>query len=205
MRLARSSWSARRLLRSLDLDVVVATGAYVSAPAAVAARSLRLPLLLLEPNARPGLANRWLSRVATVAATAFDTTASEMHCRCRVTGVPVRRGFFENRQKAPDDAHWRVLVLGGSQGAADLNRRVPEALATVAASLDRQLQVLHQAGRGKEEETREVYSDVGLPAEVVSFLDDVPSAMAAADLVLSRSGAVTLAEIAEVCGDSLTI
>ena len=95
LKIAVSAFSARSLLKKLEVDVVVATGAYVSAPAALAARTLRVPLLLLEPNARPGLANRWLSRIASVAATAFEQTAPQMRCRCRLTGVPVRQQFFE--------------------------------------------------------------------------------------------------------------
>ena len=195
LKIALSSFSARRLLKKLDVDVVVATGAYVSAPAALAARTLGVPLLLLEPNARPGLANRWLSRIASVAATAFEQTASQMRCRCRLTGVPVRQQFFEQRPRSTAEPRWRVLVLGGSQGATDLNRVVPQALATVALQLDRSLSVLHQTGRGKEDEARTLYASHGVDAEVVPFLDDVADALAEADLVLSRSGAVTLAEI----------
>ena len=195
LRIAVSSFGARRLLKRLGVDVVVATGAYVSTPSALAARTLGVPLVLLEPNARPGLANRWLSRIATVAATSYEQTALQMRCRCLVTGVPVRQQFFEGAARPAAGPRWRVLVLGGSQGAADLNRIVPEALAAVAPQLDRRLSVLHQAGQGKEDEARGLYASLEVDAEVVPFLDDVAEAMAEADLVLSRSGAVTLAEI----------
>ncbi len=203
LKIAVSAFSARSLLKKLEVDVVVATGAYVSAPAALAARTLRVPLLLLEPNARPGLANRWLSRIASVAATAFEQTAPQMRCRCRLTGVPVRQQFFERELRPAAEPRWRVLVLGGSQGATDLNRQVPEALAAVVGQLDRALSVLHQTGRGKEAETRSLYASLGVDADVVPFLDDVADAMAEADVVLSRSGAVTLAEICAAAKPSL--
>ena len=197
-----STLQARRLLADLGTEVVVATGGYVSAPSALAARTRGIPLLLVEPNLRAGLANRWLSRLAAVAATAHDEAAADLRCPSRVTGVPVRGAFFGAASATTTGGETlgrvvRVLVLGGSQGALTLNRSVPEALAVAAEKLARPIRVLHQAGRGKAEEARVLYEkqDTKLEAEVVEFLDDVPKAMREADCVLSRSGAITLAEI----------
>lgn len=200
--LVGSTFQARRLLADLGTEVVVATGGYVSVPSALAARTRGIPLVLVEPNRRAGLANRWLSRLAAVAATAHGETAADLRCTSRVTGAPVRRAFFEAASATTAEAEkldrvTRVLVLGGSQGALALNLSVPEALAVVAEKLARPIRVLHQAGRGKAEEARALYEkqDAKLEAEVVEFVDDVPKAMREADCVLSRSGAITLAEI----------
>ncbi len=193
--LAKSSVKARALLGRLRPQVVVATGGYVSVPSAVAAKSRGVPLLLVEPNARAGMANRWLSRVAAVAATSYEQTAEDLRCVCRVTGVPVRRRFFEIGRVDPRPRAWRLLVLGGSQGALAMNRALPGALEAIAADVEGALEVVHQAGRGKAEEARASYRAAGVEAEIVEFLEDVPGAMAKADLILSRAGAITLAEI----------
>src|SRR5436309_9400673 len=92
--LSGSTIAAARLVRRLGADVVLGTGGYVSAPAVLGARLARRPILLLEPNARAGVANRWLSRFASGAAVAFRETIRDLKCPCQVTGVPVRAAFF---------------------------------------------------------------------------------------------------------------
>lgn len=193
--LAKSSVQARALLGRLASEIVVATGSYVSVPAAVAARSRGLPLLLVEPNARAGLANRWLSRVATIAATSHERTSKDLRCECQVTGVPVRQRFFDIGSPELHPGTWRILVLGGSQGALVLNLILPGALKAIAVDVGGAFEVLHQAGYGKAEVAEEAYREHGVKAEIVEFLEDVPAAMAQADLILSRAGAITLAEI----------
>jgi UDP-N-acetylglucosamine--N-acetylmuramyl-(pentapeptide) pyrophosphoryl-undecaprenol N-acetylglucosamine transferase len=194
--LLRSTGRARDLVRRLDARAVVATGGYACVPAALGARTLRRPVVLVEPNATPGLANRALSRIASHAAVAWPEAARALHCPSSVTGVPVRQAFFEQSAPLPPSPPWHVLVLGGSQGAATLNQVVPRALEALRQAHGFGVSVLHQAGRGKVEATREAYASTGVVAEVATFLDDVPAAMAGAHLVLSRAGAVTLAEIA---------
>lgn len=202
--LARSTWAARRLIRERRVNAVVGTGGYASAPAVLGARWTRTPSLLVEPNARAGLANRWLSRWATAAAVAYAHSLDEMHCAAVVTGVPVRSEFFrlppvtaEAAERSP-----RLLVLGGSQGARQLNLTTPRALARLereAPELADRLRVVHQAGRPQVEEARRAYEQVRLArvhVDVVPFLDDMPAAMGEAHLILSRAGAITLAEIA---------
>jgi UDP-N-acetylglucosamine--N-acetylmuramyl-(pentapeptide) pyrophosphoryl-undecaprenol N-acetylglucosamine transferase len=240
--LARSGAAAARLIRRLDAQVVLGTGGYVSAPAVIGARLARRPVLLLEPNAHAGVANRWLSRFATAAAVAYRATGAELRCPAVETGVPVRREFFAvpalaaaavDAPSAPCDMaperapELRLLVLGGSQGARQLNQALPAAAARLLAALPG-LTVLHQAGARQVEETREAYARAGLegtlaapaahaapatpedtalvaasglaPAAgprvaVVPFLGDVAGAMAESHLVLSRAGAITVAEI----------
>jgi UDP-N-acetylglucosamine--N-acetylmuramyl-(pentapeptide) pyrophosphoryl-undecaprenol N-acetylglucosamine transferase len=192
--LLRSTLRARRLVRRLEAQVVVATGGYACVPAALGAWSLGRPVVLVEPNASAGLANRALSRIAAAAAVAWPEAARALHCPARETGVPVRREFFAAPEELPAGPPWRLLVLGGSQGATMLNEAVPPALDRLRQR-GLPLSVVHQSGRGKEDGPRRAYSESAIDARVTPFLDDVPGAMAASHLVLSRAGAVTLAEI----------
>jgi len=193
---AASARRARRWIRAHDVAAVVGTGGYASAPAVVAARWARRPALLVEPNARAGVANRWLSRFAAAAAVAYPETARSLRCPSFLAGVPVRSGFFSIAALDPA-APPRLLVLGGSQGSQKLNALVPEALATVMARLPG-LTVLHQAGARNLTEARLLWERSGAPAgrvEVVDFVTEVEREMERASLLLSRAGAITLAEI----------
>ncbi|MEE8525244.1 MAG: undecaprenyldiphospho-muramoylpentapeptide beta-N-acetylglucosaminyltransferase [Thermoanaerobaculia bacterium] len=212
--LAASSWRARAVLRRLGARVVVGTGGYVSAPSVVAGRLASRPVLLLEPNAEAGFANRWLSRLAAEAAVAFDEAAATLHCPAHTTGVPIRDEFFAIPAALPPAPPWRLLVLGGSQGAQQLNQALPRALSRAAAKLDGALAVLHQAGERHLESTREAYRQAidaaasGGPAvtvEVTPFLDGVAAAMAESHLLVSRAGAITLAEICAAGRPSLLV
>jgi len=197
--LARSTAAAARLVRRIGADVVLGTGGYVSAPAVAGARLARRPVLLLEPNAHAGVANRWLSRWASGAAVGYRETIRDLKCPCWVTGVPVRAAFSSVPAELPPASALQLLVLGGSQGAQQVN----QAMAALAAGLlDRlpALRILHQAGARNLEATREAYAAAGLGdhedrVEIVPFLDDVAGAMAASHLLVSRAGAITLAEI----------
>ncbi|HXO18324.1 MAG TPA: undecaprenyldiphospho-muramoylpentapeptide beta-N-acetylglucosaminyltransferase [Thermoanaerobaculia bacterium] len=209
----RSGVAASRLIRAIAADVVLGTGGYASAPAVVGARLARRPILLLEPNARAGVANRWLSRLASGAAVAYRETIRDLRCPCVVTGIPVRAAFFsvaplpDPAEPAASPAPPRLLVLGGSQGAQQINRAVPAAAARLFARLP-ELTILHQAGARHVEETRSAYEQAGLGApavEVVPFLDDVAGAMGASCLLVSRAGAITLAEICAAGRPSLLL
>jgi UDP-N-acetylglucosamine--N-acetylmuramyl-(pentapeptide) pyrophosphoryl-undecaprenol N-acetylglucosamine transferase len=194
--LGRSALAARRLLRREAGRAVLGTGGYVSAPAVVGSRLAGRPAVLLEPNAEPGAANRLLARFVRVAAVAWQETAGRLACPTRLTGVPIRRGFSGIADMAPA-ARRRVLVLGGSQGARQLNRLVPAALARLAAG-GMALAVRHQTGAVHLQPARQAWAALGcenLQLDVLPFVDDVAAALAEADLVISRAGAVTLAEI----------
>jgi len=197
--LSGSTIAAARLVRRLGADVVLGTGGYVSAPAVLGARLARRPILLLEPNARAGVANRWLSSWAAGAAVAFRETLRDLKCPAIVTGVPVRAAFFDVPAISAGPAMHppRLLVLGGSQGAKQVNELMPAAVARLLAR-GTQLRVLHQAGAKNVEEARAAYAAAGVPeavVQVVPFLDDVAGAMAASHLLVSRAGAITVAEI----------
>ena len=197
--LIRSSVAARALVKRLDVDAVLGTGGYASAPAVVGARLAGRPILLLELNARAGVANRMLARCATAAAVAFEDTRRDLACRSTVTGVPVREAFFATPSDLPSGPP-RLLVLGGSQGARQVNRAMPEAARRLFAEIP-DLSIRHQAGGKNVEETLAAYRAAGLDeaqlarVEVVPFIEDVAGALGQSHLIVSRAGAVTVAEI----------
>ncbi len=192
-----STWNARKLIRELEAQVVLGTGGYVSVPAVVGGRLAARPVLLLEPNAEPGVANRWLSYLATEAAVAYEGTGQQLHCPSRTTGIPVRGEFFAVDPHLPAAPPLRILVLGGSQGAQQLNDLVPQALAALGTALP-PLAVCHQVGERHLDRARAAYDRFHqgeVQVEIVPFLDDVAAAMARSHLVISRAGAITLAEL----------
>ena len=201
---ARAVIRALALVRRLAPRVVVSVGGYAAGPVALAAWILRVPLAIVEPNAIVGLANRILSPLAARAYTAFEPAASRFTPRgTRRFGVPLRRGFAP-RAYAPSE-QLRVLVLGGSQGAAALNERLPEAIGVVSRTRSA-LRVLHQTGKARDQSVRDAYARVGVSnARVVPFLDDVASELAHADVVVARAGAGTVAEIAAVGRPALLV
>jgi len=206
--LMRSTFAARKLVKRLGVDVVVGTGGYASASAALGARLAGRPVVLFEPNARAGAANRFLSRFARGAAVSSADAARDLRCDTWLTGVPVRPEFFAVHEALPGAPAPALLVLGGSQGARSLNRALPLALAALAAGAAGPVRVVHQAGERHLEEAREAYAAAGFASanlRVVAFLDDVAGAMRASDLVISRAGAITLAEICAASRPSLLL
>jgi UDP-N-acetylglucosamine--N-acetylmuramyl-(pentapeptide) pyrophosphoryl-undecaprenol N-acetylglucosamine transferase len=208
-----SSLAARRLIKRLMPSAVLGTGGFVSAPTVLGARLVGVPILLVEPNAQVGVANRLLSRFADVAAISFERAAGQLKCPSFASGVPVRERFFELRHKAESESPSGLLLLGGSQGSLVLNRSLPGALcyfAEAARSSGLRLRVLHQAGGPHVATTRAAYcaafecqdeqlevtlEERGLEVRIVPFIDDVPAAFADTDVLVSRAGAITLAEI----------
>lgn len=205
--LGRSAFAASRLLRRIGAHVVLGTGGYASGPALVGARLAGRPVLLLEPNARAGTANRWFSRWAAGAAVGWRETMSDLKCPSWVTGVPVRAAFFGVPAELPPADPLRLLVLGGSQGAQQINLAMPQAAARLFALLP-SLRIVHQAGARNLESAREAWARTGFGpdrVEVVPFLDDVAGAMAGSHLLVSRAGAITLAEICAAGRASLLV
>lgn len=187
----RGYLSGRQMLNQLDADAVVGLGGFASAPIARAAVSRSIPLFLLEQNAVPGRANRWLSPYAAVVCAAFDCGSTRRLPNVRLTGNPVRRGFFAQHHGEPRE---KILVVtGGSQGAAALNAAVPEALRRCRPHLT-DWRIVHQAGRHEVEATRQRYHQAGIAAEVAAFAD-LPHLLPRASLAICRAGGSTLAEL----------
>ncbi len=184
------------MLRSYKPDVVIGVGGYASGPAMMAAILLRIPTLAFEPNAVPGLANRLVGKRVSAAAVNFEETR-QFFRNARVTGIPVRREFFDILQK-PAGATKRLLVFGGSQGARVLNEIMPKIVTRLLEAVPG-LEIVHQAGGRHGESTKEAYQKVLLTwdrVRVQPYLEDMVSEFAAADLMLCRSGASTMAELA---------
>lgn len=194
LRVARAVWQALRILRRRRADAVVGMGGFVTGPGGVAARLLGRPLIIHEQNAIAGLTNRLLARIANRVLEAFPGSLPG----AEQTGNPVRREISELAEPAQRyrerTGPLRLLVIGGSQGALALNEALPGALAALAP--ERRPEVRHQAGRRNLDRTREIYREAGIEAEVLPFLDDMAAAYAWADLVLCRSGALTVSELA---------
>jgi UDP-N-acetylglucosamine--N-acetylmuramyl-(pentapeptide) pyrophosphoryl-undecaprenol N-acetylglucosamine transferase len=165
----------------------------------VAARSLGIPVLLHEANATPGLANRVAARLTSGVLLGFAQAAHRLAAPVRMTGTPLRpsvAALAAKRRVPPSPgATRRVLVSGGSLGSPFLDRSAASALARAQAA-GCALDVLHVVGLGDAAATRAAYDAARVPAEVVSWIDDMAAVYARADLALVTAGAVTLAEVA---------
>jgi len=193
-RVLSSLAGARRVLRERRPDLVIGVGGYASFPAVAAAVLARIPVVLLEQNAEPGLATKVLAPFASRVCVTFPSTARGLGARAVVTGNPVRdfaAAPADGSRAGSAAGRFRVLVFGGSGGAHRLNSVVPEALARVG----RPLSVEHQTGRTDRDAVLETYRRLGLEATVRDFIDDMAGAYARADLVVCRAGATTIAEL----------
>ena len=196
--LPRALWQAFRYLEQFQPDVVLGVGGYAAGPMMLAAAFRGVPLAVLEPNAYPGLANRWVAPYVSRAFLEFSETASFFpYGSSRQTGIPVREEFFSVPRKERDSS-FSILVFGGSQGARSLNRAVLAALPRLAQSL-LPLSVVHQTGQSAYNEVRdeaEKYSsNASLRLLVSPYLEKMWEAFSAADLVICRAGASTIAEL----------
>jgi UDP-N-acetylglucosamine--N-acetylmuramyl-(pentapeptide) pyrophosphoryl-undecaprenol N-acetylglucosamine transferase len=185
----------RRLLRSFGADVVVSAGGYASAPMAVAAIISRTPLLLMEQNTRPGLANRMLWRFARKICVGFaDAVQAFDPAKVEVTGNPLRFSMMP-QAGLQHDGPIRILVLGGSSGAHRLNLGVLGAFKNLGEDIA-VMSIVHQTGQADEELVKDAYRALGRGAMVVPFIDDIAAALDCADLIIARAGAMTVSEIA---------
>ena len=184
-----------RLIREFRPQVVLGVGGYASGPGMMAAILLRVPTVAYEPNAVPGMTNRWLGKRVNAAAVNFEQTAKYFR-NAEVTGVPVRPEIFDLPPR-PAGAPPRLLVTAGSQGARIFNELMPKILMELLASVPG-LTIVHQAGARHMESTRAAFEASGAdPARwsVEAFLQDMPAEYGAADVVLARSGST----VAELC------
>ena len=196
-RLLKAVAQARRALARWRPGVVLGLGGFASGPGGIAAWLAGAPLVIHEQNAVAGLTNRWLARVAARIAEGFpgsfpaDQGAVYVGnpVRPEIAALPPPRQRFESRS-----GPMRLFVFGGSQGASALNRLVPAAIALLPEP--RRPWVLHQTGPAEREATEAAYRAAGIQAEARAFVDDMAGAYAEADLVISRAGASTVAELA---------
>jgi UDP-N-acetylglucosamine--N-acetylmuramyl-(pentapeptide) pyrophosphoryl-undecaprenol N-acetylglucosamine transferase len=199
--LPRAVWDASRMLNEFAPDVVIGVGGYASGPAMLAAVVKHIPTLAFEPNVVPGFANRMVARFVSAAAVHFEET-SKYFRHAEVTGVPVRQAFFEIAPKHGGTP--TLLVFGGSQGAHAIN----DAMIRCLPVLQREapgIHIIHQTGERDYNDAVVGYESLssaapsaspGFTYEVFKFIEDMPAAFARSDLVVCRSGASTVAEIA---------
>jgi UDP-N-acetylglucosamine--N-acetylmuramyl-(pentapeptide) pyrophosphoryl-undecaprenol N-acetylglucosamine transferase len=197
--------ACRRIVREYKPDVVLGIGGYASGPGVAAALLSGMPTMLFEPNAMPGLANRLVGKRVQAAAVNFPA-ATRWFRNAEVTGIPVRPGFF-GLEAPPADAAPHLLIFGGSQGARLFNQTMPKIVAELLAAVPG-LTILHQCGTKHVEPTQAAFeaSDADPRRwQVSAFLDDMPAQFAKAHLVMSRSGASTVAELAAADKPSLLV
>lgn len=202
VRLAPSLLRSLQIVKRFAPQVVVGLGGYSSGPVVAAARLRRVPAVLIEPNVIPGLTNRWLARFCDGAAVAFEATAAHFRGRVRLTGIPIRQEFHGIRSRPGSRPGLGVLIFGGSRGSRPINRLVSEALPALAGL---PLEIVHQTGPEDRERVERAYAEAGVSAHVVEFLHDMPARFERADLIVSRSGASTIAEITAAGRPSLLI
>ncbi|HXP46756.1 MAG TPA: undecaprenyldiphospho-muramoylpentapeptide beta-N-acetylglucosaminyltransferase [Terriglobales bacterium] len=183
---------SRKILGEFRPGVVIGVGGYASGPAMLAAAISRIPTLAFEPNVVPGLANRIMAPIVSSAAVHFEETRRYFR-RCQVTGVPVRRAFF-NLPPKPAGSPPTLLVFGGSQGAHAINEAVMNAVAALSAQVPG-IQLVHQTGERDYNDAQAAYLRSRAHAEVFPFIEDMPGMFARADLIVCRSGASTVAEV----------
>jgi UDP-N-acetylglucosamine--N-acetylmuramyl-(pentapeptide) pyrophosphoryl-undecaprenol N-acetylglucosamine transferase len=195
--LPRSFFAARRLIRTLGPEIVVGAGGYVTGPVLLTAALMRLPTLVMESNAIPGFTNRRLARFVRAAAVSFDVTVPFFPGKAVVTGNPVRPDFFEIPAKHRDANKISILLFGGSQGSRALNESMIEALPVLAKERDR-LHITHQTGPSDFERVQLAYEASGWTshADVRAYIDNMVQSFTDADLIISRAGATSSAELA---------
>ncbi|WP_340619510.1 undecaprenyldiphospho-muramoylpentapeptide beta-N-acetylglucosaminyltransferase [Xenorhabdus siamensis] len=192
VRIFKAIRQAKAILQRYQPDVVLGMGGYVSGPGGIAAWLCGIPVILHEQNGIAGLTNRWLAKIAKTVLQAFPGAFPE----ALVVGNPVRKDVLAlpvpEERLAGRQGPVRVLVVGGSQGARILNQTMPE----VAARMGGSITIWHQAGKGAQEETQEKYGNaVNSEFKVTAFIDDIAQAYAWADIVVCRSGALTVSEV----------
>ena len=190
--LPRAGLRCLSLFKKFKPDVVISVGGYASGPAMMAVPMRGVPSVIFEPNLVPGFANRMAARWAKAACVHFEDTC-RFFKNCTVTGVPVRKAFFDIKPRAADSTP-SLLVFGGSQGARAINNAVVAALPILKEKLP-QLRIVHQTGSKELDSVQEGYTQAGVAADVRAFIDDMPREFAETDLIVCRSGASTVAEI----------
>jgi UDP-N-acetylglucosamine--N-acetylmuramyl-(pentapeptide) pyrophosphoryl-undecaprenol N-acetylglucosamine transferase len=182
------------VVRRHRFAAAIGVGGYASGPMMLAAILRGVPSVLFEPNVQPGFTNGVLGGLVKRVAVAHEETARHWPKKAVVTGCPVRAEFFAATERSYEPP-LRVLITGGSQGSRVINRAMTGALDHLVARKG-ELAVVHQTGERDFDEVRLGYERRGFPADVRPFLDDMPARFAEADLIVCRSGAITVAEVA---------
>jgi UDP-N-acetylglucosamine--N-acetylmuramyl-(pentapeptide) pyrophosphoryl-undecaprenol N-acetylglucosamine transferase len=198
-----SLWQCRRILRQRQARLVIGVGGYTSPMMVLAAALMGIPRVILEPNAYPGLANKVVGPFAQRVFLAFQSaTAFFDQGKVRVVGTPIRKEFTAQASRLSPAAHHasrhHVLVFGGSQGAKAINSAAIEGLPPLLKQCP-EMTVTHQTGESDHARVTEAYRRAGVSVTVTPFVYDMPTAINAANLIVARAGAMTVAELT-ACG-----
>ena len=199
-----SAFKVFRMLERYRPAAIFSLGGYVAGPVVLAGLARGLPVVVMEPNAVPGFTTRWIARFVTRALLNFEEAGLFFPAgRWEVTGVPIRREFFELRPK-PRENVFTILVTGGSQGSRTLNQATSAAWKYFQEA-PFQVRLLHQTGIQDGETIAGVFAGTGLEGEVAPFFEDMPAAFSRADLIVCRSGASAVAEVAAAGKPSILV
>jgi UDP-N-acetylglucosamine--N-acetylmuramyl-(pentapeptide) pyrophosphoryl-undecaprenol N-acetylglucosamine transferase len=198
-----SIWTAKRVLRRFSPSAVFSMGGYVAGPVMAAAVLARVPLIIMEPNAIPGFANRKVAKHVYRALIGFESTRNWFPpARTEVTGLPVRPAFFSVPPKA--GGKFTVLITGGSRGARTLNRAARESWPLFRQS-GAGVRIIHQSGVSEYEPLAREFQEAGVDGKVVPFITNMAETFGGVDLVIGRSGAGGVNEIAAAGMASLLV
>jgi UDP-N-acetylglucosamine--N-acetylmuramyl-(pentapeptide) pyrophosphoryl-undecaprenol N-acetylglucosamine transferase len=181
--------------------LVVGVGGYASGPLVLSAWILRIPILIHEQNSIPGMTNKWLGKIADKIAVSFkESSGAFPKDKVEVTGNMIREEFCQPKEDAPEkrEGPFRVLVLGGSQGAHSINMAMVEALESLSEKKG-DLHITHQTGEADYETVSKIYEESKFSSDIRPFIDDMADQYKKASLVICRAGATTLAEVT-ACG-----
>jgi UDP-N-acetylglucosamine--N-acetylmuramyl-(pentapeptide) pyrophosphoryl-undecaprenol N-acetylglucosamine transferase len=194
LKLPKGFLDVRSLIKRVRPDVVIGVGGYASGPVVLMAALMDTPTLVAEQNALPGFTNRTLARFVKAAAVSFEEAREFFGEKAEITGNPVRAEFFDTPIKQAGDVI-HVLITGGSQGARAINEAMIGALPLLAEERGL-MSFTHQTGENDFYRVRDAYENSGLKADVRPFIEKMVDEFSAADLVISRAGATTVAELA---------
>jgi UDP-N-acetylglucosamine--N-acetylmuramyl-(pentapeptide) pyrophosphoryl-undecaprenol N-acetylglucosamine transferase len=194
-KLIQACLQALQILKQRKPNVVLGMGGFVAGPGGLMAKILGIPVVIHEQNRIPGTTNRLLAKIVACKILEAFPDSFAKSTQAIWTGNPLLNAFLT----LPEKSEWRIqigralriLVVGGSQGAKVLNDHVPYALAEFDG-----LEIKHQTGHVMREQVEKCYRDLGVTAEVLAFIDDMPAAYQWADLIICRAGAMTISEVA---------
>lgn len=196
--LPRAYMQALKVIKEFKPDVIVGVGGYVTGPVVSAAKSMGIPAVIHEQNSVPGLANRKLGAIVDRVCLSLPGSGAQFNqSKVVYTGNPVRSDILAlaREKKKSEIRKTTILILGGSQGAQAINDMLPKALETIDGEIARELRVIHQTGEKDVDGVRQAYAKNNIEAVVEPFFSDMVSIYREADLVVSRAGATTLAEV----------
>lgn len=195
--LMKACMQALKILRQRKPDVILGMGGFVAGPGGLMAKLLGIPLVIHEQNRVPGTTNRLLARMANQVLEAFPGSFNKK-LNAEFTGNPLRKQFEGCAERKEAHQGINILVVGGSQGAQILNEVVPDALAALGDDVanGNAVQIKHQTGTAMQKQVESRYKELGVKAEVNAFIEDMVSVYQWADLVICRSGAMTVSEVA---------